>query len=40
MTEFNGFFGNVGPILAKQNPKRENTFESYLVKTPATMQHK
>ena len=39
-TEFNGFFANVGPILAKQIPESENTFESYVVKTSATMQHK
>ena len=40
MTEFNRFFANVSPILAKQIPEREKTFESYLVKTSATMQHK
>ena len=40
MTEFNRFFANVGPILAKQIPESESTFESYLVKTSATMQHK
>ena len=40
MTEFNRFFANVGPTLAKQIPESENTFESYLVKTSATMQHK
>ena len=34
------FFANVGPILAKQIPESENTFESYLVKTSAIMQHK
>ena len=39
-TEFNRFFANVGPILAKQIPESENTFESYPVKTSATMQHK
>ena len=39
-TEFNGFFANVGPILAKQIPEIENTFQSYLVKTSATMQQK
>ena len=39
-TEFNQFFANVGPILAKQIPESENTFESYLVKTSVTMQHK
>ena len=38
--EFNRFFANVGPILAEQIPESENTFESYLVKTSATMQHK
>ena len=27
-------------ILAKQIPESENTFESYLVKTSVTMQHK
>ena len=35
-TEFNGFFANVGLILAKQIPEIENTFQSYLVKTSAT----
>ena len=39
VTEFNRFFANVGPTLAKQIPESENTFESYLVKTSATMQH-
>ena len=39
-TEFNQFFANVGPILAKQIPESENTFESYLVNTSAKMQHK
>ena len=32
-TEFNRFFANIGPILAKQIPENVNTFESYLVKT-------
>ena len=40
MTEFNLFLANVGPILAKQIPENESTFESYLVKISATMQHK
>ena len=40
MIEFNRFFAIVGPILAKQIPESENTFESYLVKTSAIMQHK
>ena len=40
MIEFNRFFAIVGPILAKQIPESENTFESYLVKTSATMKHK
>ena len=39
-TEFNRFFANIGPILAKQIPGNENTFESYLVKTSAIKQHK
>ena len=39
-TEFNRFFANVGPMLAKQIPESKNTFESYLVKTSAKMQHK
>ena len=39
-TEFNRFFGNVGPMLAKQIPESKNTFGSYLVKTSATVQHK
>ena len=39
-TEFNRFFANVGLVLAKEIPESENTFESYLVKTSATMQHK
>ena len=39
-TKFNRFFANVSPILAKQIPYSENTFESYLGKTSATMQHK
>ena len=39
-TEFNWFFANVGPILAKQVPESENTFESYLVNSSATTQHK
>ena len=30
----------VGPMLAKQILESKNTFESYLVKTCATMQHK
>ena len=35
------FFANVGPILAKQIPESENTFESYIVvKTSAIKQHK
>ena len=38
--EFNQFFANAGLILAKQIPESENTFESYLFKTSATMQHK
>ena len=38
--EFNRFFANVGPILAEQIPESENTFESYLIKTSTTMQHK
>ena len=38
--EFNRFFAKVAPILAKQIPESENTFESYLVKTSTTMQHK
>ena len=37
--EFNRFFANVAPILAKQIPESENTFESYLGKTSTTMQH-
>ena len=40
MTEFNRFFANIGPMLTKQIPESKNTFESYLVKTSATMQHK
>ena len=40
VTEFNQFLANVDPILAKQIPESENTFESYLVKTSGTMQHK
>ena len=40
VTEFNQFLANVDPILAKQTPESENTFESYLVKTFETMQHK
>ena len=39
-TEFNEFFANVGPILGKQIPESENTFESNLVKTSATIQHR
>ena len=39
-TEFNRFFANVGSTLAKQIPESENSFESYIVKTFATMQHK
>ena len=39
VTKFNRFFGNVGPMLAKQIPESKNTFESYLFKTSATMQH-
>ena len=39
-TEFNRFFVNVGPMLAKQIPKSKNIFQSYLVKTSATMQQK
>ena len=39
-TEFNQFFANAGPMLAKQIPKTKNTFESYLVKTSTTMKHK
>ena len=39
-TDFNQFLASVGPILAKQIPESENTFESYLVKTSAIMQHK
>ena len=39
-TEFNRFFANIGPMLAKQLPEIKNTFGSYLVKTSATMQHK
>ena len=35
--EFNQFFANAGLILAKQIPESENTFESYLFKTSATM---
>ena len=27
-TEFNGFFTNVDPVLAKQIPESDNTFES------------
>ena len=38
-TEFNRFFAEVGPILAKQIPESENTFESYLVKTSAKIQY-
>ena len=38
--EFNRFFATAGPILAKQIPESESTFESYLVITSATMQHK
>ena len=38
--EFSRFFANVVPILAKQIPDSENTFESYLVKTSAIMQYK
>ena len=37
-TEFNRFVANVGPMLAKKIPESETTFESYLVKTSATMQ--
>ena len=40
VTEFNRFFANIGPMLTKQIPESKNTFESYLVKTSATMQHK
>ena len=39
-TEFNQFFANVGPILSNLFLESENTFESYLVKTSATLQHK
>ena len=39
-TEFNRFFAIVGLMLAKQILESESTFESYLVKTSATMQHK
>ena len=39
-TEFNRFVANIGPMVAKQIPERKNAFESYLVKTFATMQHK
>ena len=38
--EFNRFYANVGPLLAKQTLESGNTFESYLVKTSGTMQHK
>ena len=38
--EFNRFFAHVGPILAEQIPESKSTFESYLVKTSTTMQHK
>ena len=40
VAEFNRFFANVGPILAKKIPEIENTFETYLVKTSTSMQHK
>ena len=36
----NRFFANVGRMLAKQITESENTFESYLLKISATMQHK
>ena len=39
-TEFRRFFANVGPMVAKQIPESKKAFESYLVKTFATMQHK
>ena len=39
-TEFNRFFANVGSTLAKQIPESENSLESYIAKTFATMQHK
>ena len=38
--EFNQLFANAGPILAQQISESENTFEIYLVKTSAIMQHK
>ena len=31
-TEFNRFFPNVGPMLAKLIPESKNTFKSYLVR--------
>ena len=40
MAELNRFFANVGPILSKKIPERKNTFETYLVKTSTSMQHK
>ena len=40
VAELNRFFANVGPILAKKIPERKNTFETYLVKTSTSMQHK
>ena len=39
-TEYCRFFANAGPMLAKQIPESKKTFESYLVKTSAKMQHK
>ena len=39
-TELNGFFANIGPILAKQIPESVNALESYVVETSTTMQHK
>ena len=39
-TEFTRFFANVDLVLAKQLPESKNTFQSYLVKPSAKMQHK
>ena len=39
-TEFNRFFANVSHILVKHFPESKYIFESYLVKTSATLQHK
>ena len=41
VTEFNRFFADVAPMLAKQIPESKNVFESYLVIiVSSTMKHK